>query len=87
MDIAALAKALIDKHGRKTERLANVLRGTARTHYADGVSDCLRTMQEAALAEEAAAKGEAAPTRILPVISGPLGVQPAHMAQEGEAAE
>ncbi len=77
MDIGKEAQALIDLHAKKTQHLSFVLRGTARSHYASGIQDCLRIMQLAALRDEEALAHK-------PVISGPLGVQPAHSALPSE---
>jgi hypothetical protein len=82
-DIGQLAQALIDKHARKTERLAGVLRGTARTHYVAGISDCLRMMQEASVAASATEGLQAQQ----PAISGPLGVQASHAFSSEEPSE
>ncbi len=82
MDLASLAQSLIDKNTRQTEHLSHVLRGTARTNYVKGVNDCLRLMQQAALAEEQAVEGVR--PNSLPPITGPLGVQAAHSATDTE---
>lgn len=71
MDLGKSAQTLIDKHSRNTERLSALLRATARTHYAAGVSDCLRVMQEEALREERVSP---------PAPQAPLAVQASHSA-------
>jgi hypothetical protein len=53
MDLSALAVSLLDKHQAKTQHLTTLIRSTARTHYANGVKDTLRIMQEAAVSDEA----------------------------------
>ena len=44
----------------------------ARTHYGEGVRDCLRLLQEAAVSDEAVAHE----------VQAPLAVQPNHIATE-----
>ncbi len=65
MEINKSAQDLLDAHGKKTERLGALIRATARTHYAAGVSDCLRLMQDLAVKD---------------AITAPLAVQPSHSA-------
>lgn len=77
MDLGQLAQQLVEAHAKKTQHLQPMIRGISHPAYKQGVTDCLRAMQEAALADE---PEQAART---PAISGPLGVQPNHAAQEG----
>lgn len=69
MDIDALAQGLIDKHNRKTESLASLVRSTARSHYYAGVGDVMRLLKESALEEDIREK-----------LTAPLAVSPSHAA-------
>ncbi len=76
MDIGQLAQDLIDSHARRTSHVKGLSGQIALANYRAGVQDCLRLMQEAALSDSVRNSLEPA----APAITGPLGVQPNHVA-------
>ncbi len=79
MDIWKLASDLISGHVRRTEHMAAVLRGTARTHYKCGIEDAIRSLQDASINDSMIAGLEFPPQA---TITGPLAVQPSHAAED-----
>lgn len=77
-DFALTVAQLCDKHARRTEHLQGLTRTTARNHYGMGVRDCLAELQKQAVSEETAAAAAQPPPP--PSITGPLAVQPNHVA-------
>ena len=78
MDLQQLSQDLISAHERRTNHLAPILRGTARTHYRTAIEEFLQMIQKAAITDARTNPGEA------PILGssrhsleGPLAVQPA----------
>ena len=52
MDISQLAAELVAKHDRQTQALSLMIRSAARSHYNQGVGDCIRLLQHAAIQDD-----------------------------------
>lgn len=73
-DLQSRAQALIERYNARTKHIKGTLKSLSQRAYFEGMNDCLRMVQEAALEETQEQQ--------IREISAPLGVQPSHSATE-----